>query len=38
MVSLYIGLINKDLWTLERVPAQWRDAVEAALANQEPTQ
>ena len=32
MVKVYVSLIRKDLWTLERVPEPWHDDVEAALA------
>lgn len=31
MVKLYVSLIKQGLWTLERVPERWREAVAAEL-------
>ena len=31
MVNLYVSLINKGLWTIERVPTLWREEVQAIL-------
>ena len=32
MVKLYIDLINKGLWTIDKVPAVWRIKVQEELA------
>lgn len=32
MVKVYVSLIKKGMWTLERVPEPWHDAVAAELA------
>ena len=29
MVSIYVDLINKGLWTLDDVPERWKDGVAA---------
>lgn len=34
MVKLYVDLINKGLWTLDKVPAIWHDKVAAELEKQ----
>lgn len=34
MVNLYVSLIRKGLWTLDRVPEPWHAAVEAELAEE----
>lgn len=35
MVKLYVDLIKKDLWTLERVPAIWYVEVKAVLEKED---
>ncbi len=34
MVKLYVSLINKGRWTLDKVPSPWHDAVAAELEKQ----
>lgn len=31
MAKLYADMIRKGTWTIEKVPARWRSAVEALL-------
>lgn len=34
MVKLYVSLIKRGLWTIDKVPAKWVDAVKAILENE----
>lgn len=34
LIKMYVNLINKGLWTIERVPSQLKELVQGELDNQ----
>lgn len=35
MAQIYVGLIEKGLWTIEQVPERWREEVQSQMGAQD---